>query len=152
MFIRMHKIISSAFLSLAILPMAAHAKDKVPEAMKVPINSATTPTDTTDKRVQESPSGDNSVRNKIHDGNTAVSAEEQSNDKSDVEITRKIRQSIVKDKSLSTNAHNVKIITVKGSVVLKGPVANNDEKLKVEQSAAKVAGKEKVVSEIEVKK
>jgi len=144
-------LIASTFLSLAILPMAAHAKDKVPAAMKVPVDSTTTPTDTTDKRVEPSPHGDNSVRNKIHDGDTAVSAEEQSNDKGDVEITRKIRQGIVKDKSLSTNAHNVKIITVKGSVVLKGPVSNNDEKLKVEQTAAAVAGKEKVVSEIEVK-
>lgn len=152
MLTKLPTLLTSAFLSLAILPVAAHAKDKVPEAMKVPVDSTTTPTATTDKRVAPSPSGDNSVRNQIHDGETAVSADEQSNDKGDVEITRKIRQSIVKDKSLSTNAHNVKIITVKGSVVLKGPVASNDEKLKIEQTAATVAGKEKVVSEIEVKK
>ncbi len=41
---------------------------------------------------------------------------------SDREIARNIRASIRKDKSLSTYAHNVKIISQAGKVTLKGPV------------------------------
>ncbi len=143
--------IKTGLLCLALLPFSAFAGDKVPAAMKVPVNSNTTPAATTDQAVGNNADSDNTERNKVHNGKNAVSADEQSNDKSDVEITRKIRQSIVKDESMSTYAKNVKIITVKGSVVLKGPVHSNGEKLKIEEAAATVAGKDRVVSEIEVK-
>jgi osmotically-inducible protein OsmY len=56
-----------------------------------------------------------------HDANRA---EQQSNSSPDVELTRKIRQSLTQDKSLSTFAHNVKIITRNGVVKLKGPGAS----------------------------
>lgn len=46
----------------------------------------------------------------------------------DVETTRKIRSSIVDDKTLSTYAHNVKIVTLNGKVTLRGPVKNLEEK------------------------
>ena len=137
-------------LSLSLLSFTALAADKVPEAMKIPVNSQTTPKETTEKHVQESPQGDSTVRNKVHDGNNAVTADEQSSDKADVEITRKIRQEVMKDNSLSTYAHNVKIITAQRRVVLKGPVRNNEEKMKIETLAKAVAGQDHVVSEIEV--
>jgi osmotically-inducible protein OsmY len=79
-----------------------------------------------------------------------VTAEHQSNADADVEITRKIRQAVVKDDSLSMYAQNVKIITVDGLVVLKGAVRNQKEKLKVERIAQDVAGKDNVTSEVEV--
>lgn len=79
-----------------------------------------------------------------------VTAEHQSNDEADVEITRKIRQAVVKDDSLSIYAKNVKIITVDGLVVLKGPVRHDKERRKVEAIAHEVAGLENVTSEIEV--
>ena len=53
----------------------------------------------------------------------------------DREITRKIRDSVVKDKSLSTYAHNVKIITQNREVTLKGPVRTDQEKSAVEEKA-----------------
>ena len=147
----MPSLFKTGLLSLSLLPLAAHAGDKVPPAMKIPVDSTTTPAATTDRAMEPAANADSTIRNKVHNGDRAVTADEASNDKSDVEITRKIRQSIVQDKTLSTNAQNVKIITVKGSVVLKGPVGNNEEKMKVEQTAADIAGKDKVVSEIEVK-
>lgn len=79
-----------------------------------------------------------------------VTAEHQSNDEADVEITRRIRKAVVKDDSLSMYAQNVKIITVDGLVVLKGAVRNQKEKLKVEGIAQDVAGKDNVTSEVEV--
>lgn len=66
--------------------------------------------------------------------------------------TRDIRRSIVQDKSLSTYAHNVKIISQNGMVTLKGPVRSEEEKAAVESKAAEIAGKDKVTSQLEVKR
>jgi osmotically-inducible protein OsmY len=57
----------------------------------------------------------------------------------------------MKDKSLSTYAHNVKIITQNGRVTLKGPVRSEDEKKTVEAKATEVAGENKVTSELDIK-
>ena len=50
----------------------------------------------------------------------------------------------MKDKSLSTYAHNVKIVTQGGQVTLKGPVQSEDERKALEAKAAEVAGENKV--------
>jgi hyperosmotically inducible periplasmic protein len=67
-------------------------------------------------------------------------AAQQSNQSSDIAITRNIRRAVVKDKSLSTSAHNVTIITKDGKVTLKGRVKSDAEKQTVETTAASVAG------------
>lgn len=67
-------------------------------------------------------------------------AAQQSNQSSDIEITRKIRRAVVKDKTLSTAAHNVTIITRDGKVTLKGRVKSDAEKQTIETTAASVAG------------
>ena len=56
----------------------------------------------------------------------------------------------MKEKSLSSYAHNVKIITQNGMVTLKGPVRSDDEKQIVETKAAEIVGKDKVTSELAV--
>ena len=86
----------------------------------------------------------------VPDKPLGLTAEHQSNDESDVTITLKIRQAVVKDDELSLYAQNVKIITVDGLVVLKGPVRSDEEKLKVERLAQSIAGKDNVSSDIEV--
>jgi hyperosmotically inducible protein len=70
--------------------------------------------------------------------------------KADRELTRQIRKAIVSDKSLSTQAHNVKILTQDGTVTLKGQVKTDDEKKAVEDKATGVVGNGKVTSEITV--
>src|SRR5579864_2612305 len=94
---------------------------------------------------------DNTAVNKGDRATDAQTAGQQSNDKSDVDMTRQIRRAIVSDKSLSTYAHNVKIITQHGQVTLKGPVQSEDEKKAIEAKAAEVAGENKVSSELNVK-
>lgn len=69
----------------------------------------------------------------------------------DVEITRRIRESIVKDDSLSMDAHNVKIITVRGVSTLRGPVDSASEKAKIVSMAQQVAGSASVRDQLEVK-
>ena len=93
---------------------------------------------------------DNSARNKDH--NTTPTADQQSVNKSDTDITRDIRRSIESDKSLSTYAHTVKIITQNGAVTLKGPVHSEEEKQTVASKAAEVVGgPDKVTNELTVK-
>ncbi len=96
------------------------------------------------------PQGDNSKMNAPVNGATQPTADQQPNATSDVEITRKIRRALTSDKSLSTYAQNVKIITQNGQVVLKGPVRSAKEKSTVESTATTVAGATKVNSELEV--
>ncbi|HET9087513.1 MAG TPA: BON domain-containing protein [Acidobacteriaceae bacterium] len=79
---------------------------------------------------------DNSGQNKQH----GLTADEQSDRKSDLAITRKIRKAVIADKSLSMYAHNVKIITRHGTVTLRGPVASEDEKQTVANKAEAVVG------------
>jgi osmotically-inducible protein OsmY len=93
---------------------------------------------------------DNSARNVADRKDAAVTSGDQSNAKSDLEITQKIRRSVVADDSLSTNAQNVKIITAQGVVTLRGPVANVEEKAKIESTAQRVAGVKRVDNQIEI--
>jgi hyperosmotically inducible periplasmic protein len=78
-------------------------------------------------------------------------ADQQDNNRSDLDITKQIRESVIKDKSLSTYAYNVKIITQAGMVTLKGPVRSDAEKRSIEEKAAAVVGQDKVTSELAVK-
>jgi osmotically-inducible protein OsmY len=55
---------------------------------------------------------------------------------------------LVKDESLSTSAHNIKVIAQNGIVTLKGPVDSDREKQTVEAKAVQIAGSDKVTSEI----
>lgn len=72
--------------------------------------------------------------------NAVSGAAQQSNQSSDLTITRNIRRALVKDKSLSVEAHNVTIITKDGKVTLKGRVESAAEKQTVESAANHVAG------------
>jgi hyperosmotically inducible periplasmic protein len=97
------------------------------------------------------PAADNTKVNQRDRDTTEPTADQQKNTHSDRDITQQIRQAITKDKSLSTYAHNVKIITQNGQVTLKGPVRSEDEKRAVESKAAEVAGESNVTSQLDVK-
>jgi hyperosmotically inducible periplasmic protein len=99
----------------------------------------------------QQPAPDNTKVNERDKSNTEPTADQQKDNRSDRDITQQIRQSVMKDKSLSTYAHNVKIISQNGMVTLKGPVRSDDEKRSIEAKAAEVVGQDKVTSELEVK-
>jgi len=94
---------------------------------------------------------DNTKLNQQDQSANQPSADQQKENRSDRDLTQQIRRAIVKDKSLSTYAHNVKIIAQNGQVTLKGPVRSDEEKRAVEAKAAEIAGGSKVTSELEVK-
>jgi len=64
--------------------------------------------------------------------NPRPTAGQQKENPSDRAMTQQIRRAILQDKSLSTYAHNVKVITQDGNVILKGPVRSIGEKKTVE--------------------
>ena len=104
-----------------------------------------------DPNSQAPPAADNTKTNERDRGANEPTADQQKDNPSDRDMTKQIRRSIVNDKSLSTYAHNVKIITQHGQVTLKGPVRSEDEKKAIEAKAAEIAGENKVSSELSVK-
>ncbi|HEY6418706.1 MAG TPA: BON domain-containing protein [Candidatus Binataceae bacterium] len=94
---------------------------------------------------------DNSAVNARDRDAGAMTAGQQSNAKSDVALTRKIRRAVVKDHSLSMLAHNVKIVSANGSVTLRGPVKTEEEKTAIASKAQAIAGADKVDNQLEVK-
>ncbi len=85
-------------------------------------------------------------------GNTTLTPEDQKETESDIKITADIRQAIIKNKSLSVNAQNVKIITRNGLVTLRGPVESKKESKKIKKIAKHTPGVLKVDSQLEIKK
>jgi hyperosmotically inducible protein len=95
---------------------------------------------------------DNTRENKKDRQPDAVTADQQKMNSADRELSKKIRQAVIADKSLSTYAHNVKIVSQDGIVTLKGPVHSEAEKSTIEAKATEIAGgADKVKSEISVK-
>lgn len=94
---------------------------------------------------------DNTARNQTDRHHEEVTPIDQSNNPEDVTITSRIRKAIVAQKSLSVDAHNVKIITANGRVTLRGPVQTEDEKRIVAGLAVEVASASNVDNQLEVK-
>jgi osmotically-inducible protein OsmY len=93
---------------------------------------------------------DNTKQNKGDREKGAMTADQQKETAADRDLAKKIRKSIASDSSLSTYAHNVKIIVRDGMVTLKGPVHTEDEKNAIGAKASEVAGADKVQNELTV--
>jgi len=96
---------------------------------------------------QQTPPPDNTKVNK----QAGQTADQQSQAKPDLALAQKIRQAIVKDKTLSTSAHNCKVVTRDGAVTLRGPVNSDKEKAAIEKIAVDIAGEGKVTNDLTVK-
>ena len=93
---------------------------------------------------------DNSDRN-VRDRNDATKTSgDQSESEADRTISQNIRQAIVADDSVSTNGKNVKIITVDGTVTLRGPVKSENEKTNIGAKAQQVAGVKRIDNQLEI--
>jgi osmotically-inducible protein OsmY len=95
---------------------------------------------------------DNTKVNKRDRDPGEITADQQKENAADQAMTKKIRQSVMADKSLSTYAHNIKIVSQNGAVTLKGPVKSDDEKQSLVAKAVAVAGSaDKVTDQISIK-
>jgi hyperosmotically inducible protein len=93
---------------------------------------------------------DNTAVNEAIVDTKGQTADQQSQAWSDRELTKTIRRAVVTDGTLSYYAHNVKIITKRGVVTLKGPVRSEEERMVLIKKASDIAGADKVIDEIEV--
>ena len=93
---------------------------------------------------------DNTAVNQRDSGHETLTPMDQSSKPSDIKMTQEIRRAIVKDDALSTDAKNIKIITIDGAVTLRGPVKTDQEKADIAAKAAQLAGDSNVHNELEV--
>ena len=122
---------------------AQASQQAAPQADQQPAPQPASPSDNTP--------ADNTKMNERDRNPNEPTADRQKDNRSDREITQQVRKAIVKDKSLSTYAHNVKVITQNGMVTLKGPVRSEEERKAIEAKAAEVAGQDKVTNQLDVK-
>jgi hyperosmotically inducible protein len=93
---------------------------------------------------------DNSKSNEIDSTDRRTTADHQSNQTADLNITAQIRKNLIADKALSVYGHNIKIVTVNGAVTLNGVVRSANEKASIESQAQQVAGANSVVSQLKI--
>jgi osmotically-inducible protein OsmY len=93
---------------------------------------------------------DNTKVNERDRSKNATTADQQKENPGDRDLTQKIRRSVMDDKTLSTYAHNVKIVAQDGRITLKGPVRTEQEKKAIEAKAVEVAGAGHVTNEITI--
>jgi hyperosmotically inducible protein len=98
----------------------------------------------------QQPAPDNTKTNQGDASKNPKTADQQKMNPADRETTRKIRSALTDDKSLSTYAHNIKIISTDGMVTLKGPVRSEDEKSAIEAKAKEIAGDSNVRNKLTI--
>ena len=94
---------------------------------------------------------DNTEMNERDKSGATKTAQKQTNREEDRKLLAAVRRAVVDEKTLSTSAHNVKIVVLNGVLTLRGPVNNESEKKKVEELANQVAGVTNVVNQLDIK-
>ena len=103
-----------------------------------------------DTNAAEHAKADNTKKNVRDRNDNTLTPIDQPNNERDVELAGAVRSAIVADDSLSTLAHNVKLVASDGSVVLRGPVKSADEKARIGAIVTRVAGVTKVDNQLEI--
>ena len=98
----------------------------------------------------QQPAPDNSKTNQGDAHKGATTADQQKMNPADRATTKQIRSALMQDKTLSTYAHNIKIIAQDGQVTLKGPVRSVAEKTAIGEKATQVAGSGNVTNHLKV--
>lgn len=94
---------------------------------------------------------ENSHRNARDKNNATLTPEDQKANKNDIRITSYIRRTLVRNKSLSIDAQNIKIITRSGRVTLRGPLKIRAERKKLKKIAQHTRGVIQVNNQLEIK-
>ncbi len=138
-----YTILASAGLALSIAATTALAEgaDSRPAQAASGANNA----------VPDGTKADNTARNERDNNQQTLTPEDQSSAPRDLAITTRIREALVADDSLGTNAKNIKVIAVNGHVTLRGPVGNAEEHAKVVAIAKSIVTSTDIHDEIEHK-
>jgi hyperosmotically inducible periplasmic protein len=127
---------TALLFSLALLVLGGYASPARPTEMAQAPSAQTAP--------------DNTGRNVRDRSGVTLTPGDQSESEVDRTLTQRIRQAVVADEELSTTAKNIKIITINGVVTLRGPVKSSQEKGMIEAKAQRIAGADKVDSQLEI--
>ncbi|MGN2252477.1 BON domain-containing protein [Frateuria sp. GZRe12] len=93
---------------------------------------------------------DNTRLNRRDRNDASTTPMDQSNSSNAVDLVANVRKAIVDDDGLSVKARNVKVVANGGVVTLRGPVANAQEKARVERDAASVRGVTRVDNQLDI--
>lgn len=93
---------------------------------------------------------DNTINNERDVDGVKPTPIDQSNEQADIDLVAKIRSEVFDVENMSVNGQNVKIITSRGKVILRGPVASTEEKETIERIAVAAAGPGNVTNELEI--
>lgn len=93
----------------------------------------------------------NTGRNVRDRDEQAVTSGNQSESSGDLAITQGIRRALLDDPNLSTNAKNIKVITIDGVVTLRGPVNGQAEKERVFLLVRQTQGLKDINDQLETK-
>jgi len=96
------------------------------------------------------PKSDNSAQNRGDLSQGAVTAQSQDNNKHDIKVLACVRRTIVRQKGLSVEAKNIKILCANGVITLKGPVKSEAEKSQICAAAKTCGGVVSVQDEVTV--
>jgi len=99
----------------------------------------------------ETTQADNTARNIRDRDDRTLTPLNQGNSHADLDTTAQIRKEIIAAKDMSTDANNVKIITIDGHVTLRGPVNSAEEKRVIGEIAERIAHTGNVDNQLEVK-
>lgn len=148
---------TTPLLVISLLVLGGYACDSQPAAKApAPAVQSPSPTAKAPAPVAQAPTltaktaADNTEKNVRDRSGATLTPGDQSESEADIALTQQIRQAVVADASLSTNAHNVKIITTNGVVTLRGPVNSLQEKANIDAKAQQIAGATKVKNELEI--
>jgi hyperosmotically inducible periplasmic protein len=93
---------------------------------------------------------DNTKLNERDRSGATALPRDQSNATEDLDVTARLRKSLVANKGLSMDAKNVKIITRDGNVTLRGVVKDDQEKQTIQDEAQRVQGVKNVENQLDV--
>ena len=138
------------FSSLAVLVSATYAQ--APPSAVPPSSASMTGAAETSPPSSSSPAPvDNTKINKRDRNAASVTPTKQSDKREDLKIEAAVRRAVVRDKSLSSMAHNIKIVTRSGVVTLRGPVKTSQESDKIIALAQQTPGVVQVENQLDVK-
>jgi osmotically-inducible protein OsmY len=138
------KRVSGSLMILMSLAMAGFLNPGVVSSQPLPggafdvVSAASAQADNTEKNVRDKNDA------------TLTPLDQSKGSENDVEMTRRIREALMADETLSMNAHNIKIVTLNGRTTLRGPVESAGERERILNKASKVVGIKNVENQLEV--
>lgn len=144
---RMLGLFVALVLTTGSVPESAQAKDNEQQVTR---EMGTAKAQPAAEREAAQSQPDDTGRNARDSLKNHATADDQKLSGPDVDVLARLRSEIVKNESLSTNGHNVKIIIENQKVTLRGPVATAAERTWIQETATRIATGYNVVNNLEV--